>query len=198
MTAKYGDFSWMKFLPSKPHAQNAYPDALRLLNSSSVKAWFVKYTAPNDNYADWNDKVCTDIEMKMTYNHSDFSFNDTMNWLKYICIKGWNTWCETWNADVDLWNQKRPRQGDFSFIKDPELRDTYEMFYFIVKREPILWDMIKTFNIFDNDDGIVMQFKQLKTIGWEKWCDNEISKILLTEQKRVKIANTINYCLWWM
>lgn len=196
MSPKYGDFSWMKFLPSKPHAQYAYPDALRILNSSSIKAWFVKYAAPNNNYANWNDRICAHIEMKMTYNHSDFSFNDTMNWLRHICINGWESWFETWNANVALWNQMRPRQGDFSFVNDDKLRETYEMFYFIVKREPLVWDMIKTWNLFDADDNIVIQFKNLKNVGWDKWCDNEISKTLSSGQKRVKITNNVN-CCWW-
>lgn len=190
MHPKYGDFSWMKFLPTKPHAQYAYPDALKIYDRTfGIKSWFNKYVCADHDYSQMNDKTCCVIESNMSYLHTDISFNDTMRWLKQIATTGWEQWAIEWDNSVSLWILNRAKPGNFSYIQDKGIRDEYRMLYFMLRKEPKLWEIFRTVNFTGPDNSPFVNFQELLSIGWERWYDNQITTIFSQGQKRVKISH---------
>jgi hypothetical protein len=179
----------MRPLPLKPHAIEAYPDAFNLLNSIyGLKKWFKYKTPPNDDYAHWNNKKCRYIEYRMKYNHTDNTFNDTMLWLKQISlyeIDGWISWVKNWDLAVNNWPFLRPRMGDFSYIKENELREEYVVLYHILCKEPIYWSLFIS-EEFSGETDIFTDFAIILYMGWEKWIDKQIGKKILNSNKRDK------------
>ena len=200
MTVQYGYFGWMKPYVLKPHAIQAYPDALDVYkNTYGLNLWFRTCFPPNDDYASWNDPKCRHIESLMNYEHTDASFNDTMLWLKQISTDGWAVWVTEWNKNVTKWGALRPKIGDFRYIKNDNLRDEYETLYHILQKEPYYWSLFMS-ELFSEDNGAFADFCVLLHMGWEKWIDGQISKTILDGKRRVKkvtISSSCCYCFPW-
>jgi hypothetical protein len=179
----------MRVLPTKPHATYAYPDAFRLYNRTfGLQRWLMNIVVPDDDFSKWTDNTCRWIEACMTYEHCDESFNDTMRWLKKIATTGWDKWTTEWEAGIRLWNKNRPKSGNFSFIKDIKVRDEFKTLYYMLEKEPWLWNIFKSSITYsdssDSSNRALTKLPEMLRMGWVQWYDCQIFEACSVGQRR--------------